>query len=298
LNQTFTDFEIICINDASTDHSPEILQEYAAKDGRVRVLHHGKNTGMAAARNTGLDAAAGEYIAFCDSDDYIQPDMFKIMYTEITKNDSDLVICNAYKTREHDKPVFLKNVSYAVKVPSNSFMHKYYEEGEVFPVWNKLYKRSVIASIRFDPELFGTDDGHFNMCLAPFIKKYVMVDARLYGWRQRGDSNGKSRAKLSKKVEGYCRWIEKIQDPRQNLRFSSKNKAVFCSQIAAFLSADMLVNYGYAEVVYASKPIADLYSRGFIDFSHARFLEKIMIAPFVILGKIQQCLKDSISHFD
>ena len=82
LSQNFSDFEIICIDDGSTDESGSILEMYASKDSRIRTVHQ-ENKGLSSARNVGLDMARGEYIAFCDSDDYYHPDFLKKLYYNI-----------------------------------------------------------------------------------------------------------------------------------------------------------------------------------------------------------------------
>ncbi|HJD96893.1 glycosyltransferase, partial [Mailhella massiliensis] len=80
LAQSFSDMEIICVDDGSTDSSPDILRAYAARDARIRLIHQ-KNRGIAAARNAGLDAAAGRYVAFVDSDDAVTPDIYKSIFS-------------------------------------------------------------------------------------------------------------------------------------------------------------------------------------------------------------------------
>ena len=75
IRQTLKNFEIICVDDASTDGSGNIVREYAAKDIRIRYISHGKNRGLGAARNTGLDLAKGRYVLFVDADDFMEPDM-------------------------------------------------------------------------------------------------------------------------------------------------------------------------------------------------------------------------------
>ena len=81
LNQTYHDLEVILVNDGSPDSSGQICEEYAKKDSRIKVIHQ-ENAGVASARNTGLNLAAGEYITFVDSDDYICPQMYEEM-TEV-----------------------------------------------------------------------------------------------------------------------------------------------------------------------------------------------------------------------
>ncbi|MDR1235695.1 MAG: glycosyltransferase [Holosporaceae bacterium] len=297
LNQTFTDFEVICINDASSDRCSDILREYANKDKRVRVINHEKNAGMAAARNTGLDAAEGEYIGFSDSDDYMHPDMIKIMYTEIRRNDCDLAICQIWMPKEHERPIFKENISYSIDIPRDLFVRSFCKLadrafGEFLPVWNKLYKKSAIASIRFDPKLFGADDSYFNLCAASFVKKYVKVSAELYGWRQHPAS---SRFKLRKMINGYSGWIESI--------YNSSNDFIpsFCHYPASFIYCDAAasaaaktVMVDHDNLIYLSEQIYNTYSKGFIDTSCCKgFLRKILVASFIAIGKIRSWFKVS-----
>jgi glycosyltransferase involved in cell wall biosynthesis len=285
LNQTFKDFEIICVNDASTDRCSEILREYADKDKRVRVINHEKNAGMSVARNTGLDAAEGEYIGFSDSDDYMHPDMIKIMYTEIRRNNCNLAICQWYPTNEYDKPVFEKNASYTIGFPHDSLIDKI---GMFFPVWNKIYKKSAISSLRFDPQLFGSEDTYFNVCAFRFIKKCITTDAKLYGWRQHSSSSGKSKSLSRKRIKGRFRLIENIYNSSSDsIPLSSEQKRVVCCSAAASVAADVTLNC-YENITYVSEQIYDLYSRGFIDISHSkRFFTKILMASFIVIGKIR-----------
>lgn len=90
--QSFTDFEVVCVDDGSTDDSLEILEEYAAKDSRVKVLHQ-ENAGLSSARNLGLSYATGSYICFVDSDDGIAPNALERLVSVARKNDADVVVC-------------------------------------------------------------------------------------------------------------------------------------------------------------------------------------------------------------
>jgi glycosyltransferase involved in cell wall biosynthesis len=93
LNQTYRNIEIILIDDGSPDNSPAICDEYAEKDNRIKVIHQ-RNAGLAGARNAGLAICRGEYIAFVDSDDYIEPNMMEAMLNAAVNNDCDIVRCN------------------------------------------------------------------------------------------------------------------------------------------------------------------------------------------------------------
>lgn len=92
LTQTFTDFELILVDDGSPDDCGAMCDQYALQDARVRVIHQ-QNGGLSAARNTGMDAAAGEYITFVDSDDVIAPEYLEALYTGLVENDADISCC-------------------------------------------------------------------------------------------------------------------------------------------------------------------------------------------------------------
>lgn len=96
LGQTYPDLEVLLIDDGSPDNCPVLCDDYARQDDRVRVIHQ-KNAGVAAARNTGLDAATGDYITFVDSDDYIDADMYETMMAVAEKHDCDVVMCDCVK---------------------------------------------------------------------------------------------------------------------------------------------------------------------------------------------------------
>lgn len=109
LNQKFTDFELILVDDGSPDQCPAMCDEYVLKDMRVRVIHK-KNAGVAAARNSGLDAAVGEYITFVDSDDWIDPEMYQSMMKIARKYDCDVVMCDCVKDFQEHSEVYSHDI--------------------------------------------------------------------------------------------------------------------------------------------------------------------------------------------
>lgn len=96
LNQTFCDLEVILVDDGSPDNCPEICDDYAKKDYRVKVIHK-QNGGVSSARNAGLDIASGEYVAFVDSDDYLDANMYQMMMDTADKYNCDIVLCDCVK---------------------------------------------------------------------------------------------------------------------------------------------------------------------------------------------------------
>ncbi|ULQ60045.1 glycosyltransferase family 2 protein [Brucepastera parasyntrophica] len=102
ITQTLRDIEIVCVNDASPDNSSAILDEYAKKDNRIKVITHEKNLGLGGARNTGISAASGEYVWFVDSDDFISPHSCEILYSYAKQKNADIVRFNAISFSEEN----------------------------------------------------------------------------------------------------------------------------------------------------------------------------------------------------
>ena len=100
INQTLKEIEIICINDGSVDNSLKILKNFANKDNRIIILNQ-KNQGQGIARNNGIKIARGEYIGFCDPDDWIELNMFENMYNKAIQNQADIVECDFISHYEH-----------------------------------------------------------------------------------------------------------------------------------------------------------------------------------------------------
>lgn len=147
LNQTFKDFEVILVDDGSPDNCGKICDEYAKKDERIKVIHK-ENRGLSSARNAGLDIARGEYIGFVDSDDYIESDMYEILYNVIQNNQCDIVSCSSII---HYNDKIIVNGGHGLIIHSKEEAMKTMLEGELYDevVWVKLFKKSVIGNIRF-----------------------------------------------------------------------------------------------------------------------------------------------------
>lgn len=147
LGQTYRDFEFIIVDNGSTDSSGKIADEYAEKDSRICVIHRERGN-IGSGRNTGLDAAQGEYITFIDDDDWCEPDFLEFLYTLAVKNDADVAICGAA-----DKAFDEKEIMNAEAALIKLMWRKYYNAA--FPT--KLFKASIGKKLRF-PEKGKYDD--------------------------------------------------------------------------------------------------------------------------------------------
>ena len=192
LAQTFTDFELILVDDGSPDNCPALCDAAAAKDARIRVLHQ-KNGGLSAARNAGLDVARGEWIGFVDSDDYIAPEMSEILYKAVQSTGADLALCDYVKVDETGALCTQTHVAVPQKsLTGRELLQKAYWT-TVQIAWNKLYHRTIFAQLRYPVGKLNEDFFVIpEICLN--TQKAVVVPDVLYYYVQRGDSiMGKSR---------------------------------------------------------------------------------------------------------
>lgn len=170
INQTYTNLEIILVDDGSPDNCPIICDEYAKKDSRIRVVHK-KNGGLSDARNAGIDIATGEYIMFIDSDDFVDIEMMESMMKNMIDNKVDMVVCNIKYVYE-DREVVKYNQSDRI-LDRYEAMEEYLKDGVVQAVaWNKLYKKSLINKMRY--KVGKTNEDEF------FTYKVVDKTAKIY----------------------------------------------------------------------------------------------------------------------
>lgn len=152
--QTFSDLEILLVDDGSPDGCPALCDAWAQKDPRVRVIHR-ENGGLSAARNTGIDAATGQFLAFVDSDDLLEPDTLRRAYEAQRQHDADLVIFNLVYVDEHNTPLPAPNFTgFRDEVlDADGVWQRYFAlaEQKIYYVvaWNKLYKRELFAGLRY-----------------------------------------------------------------------------------------------------------------------------------------------------
>lgn len=221
INQTYKDLEIIVIDDGSTDRSPEIVDRIAQTDERIRVFHT-KNGGVSAARNKGLDIAKGRYVAFLDSDDFIEPDMYEKMVVAVEKNNCDAVQCSYYtgdvdNSVEREVPGLYRGqqaVKLVLRVTGAS-------------VCNKLFSSTVLSDVRFKENLSIGEDRIFNIDAFSECSCVTVIDDILYHYVQRDTSA--MHAKLSRKnIDGllfYDYLIEKAQGDDELVDLAIREKA-------------------------------------------------------------------------
>lgn len=179
VNQSLNDIEILCIDDGSTDSSPDILKAYQAKYSTIKVYRK-DNGGIASARNVGLSKVTAPYFAFVDSDDTVEPTMMEELYSKAIETKAQLVFCDFWWTYpkqeklQHDGPYTTQ---------------KELLTGMFATLWNKLYDTSWVKSLNIDfPDGYRYEDASFLYKLVPYIQQWAYVSKPFIHYLQREGS--------------------------------------------------------------------------------------------------------------
>lgn len=149
VNQTYTNMDIILVDDGSPDNCPAMCDAWAEKDSRIRVIHK-TNGGLSDARNAGMAASTGELMAFVDSDDWIAPDMYEHLYQRLTEDGSDIAACGVQMVWEDKTPSRMLTRDGSCVLNQEEAMRAIIEESWLKqPVWYKLYKTELVRDILF-----------------------------------------------------------------------------------------------------------------------------------------------------
>ncbi len=203
INQTLKDIEIIVVNDGATDGSKEIIKEFEIKNSNILYLEK-ENGGLSDARNYGMNYAKGEYIAFLDSDDYVDKTIYEKMYEKAKSEDADYVECDFYWAYKNKN-----KIDRGIRYKNKKEMFKYAR----VVAWNKLIKRNIIKE-KF-PVGLHYEDVEFFYKLIPNIKKFTFIEEPLIYYVQREDS-------IVKKQDYKTRQIFNVLD--NVIEFYKKNK--------------------------------------------------------------------------
>lgn len=191
LIQTFTDYEVILVNDGSIDQSGEICDKYASSDSRVIVIHQ-NNSGVSSARNIGIENAKGEFLAFVDPDDTIEENMYEMLVDHALKYNADLVVCpynsiNLIDASVHVSTVWDDVYSRINKEEIEKYIIPSLLENKTYslvPIWNKLYKKQIFDTfnVKFDENMNYGEDKKLNFKILTLINSLVIIKQPLYNY--------------------------------------------------------------------------------------------------------------------
>ena len=210
ISQTYKNLEIIVVDDGSRDHTGEILDNYAKKDRRIKVIHK-ENGGVSSARNKGIEAAEGDYIGFIDGDDLIESEMYKTLVDLLEEENADIAHCG-YQMVFPDRVDYYHNTG-KKKIQTTEEGLKDLLSGEMIEpgLVNKLYKKELIKNCRLDETVKINEDLLMNYQLFKLSQKSVYYDITPYSYMIRSSSATGANS-LIKKREDALRVLNQIKD--------------------------------------------------------------------------------------
>lgn len=268
--QTHRYLEIIIVNDGSTDNTAEIIGEYT-NDSRIKYIEQ-QNKGVSAARNAGIEAATGKYLAFVDSDDYLELNMYAELYAALENNDADVAVCNynlVYDDHVDQSYSLIHDEVVDVSADVSGYVFKYCACPKPNNyIWTRLYYTELVrkSGVRFQNYKLG-DDTLFNFMLLPHISRVVYVSGGLYNYFQRSNSNVYTVAKRSNLAEVYAETFAALTDYYKAGSFD----AGFLP-IHAYTRLRSIVFYSRLAGI-SEEEISDNIAKGFLGAEIAEYLK-------------------------
>ena len=210
INQTLQDIEILCINDGSTDNSPKILEDYASKDKRIKIINK-ENSGYGASMNMGIAAATGEYIGIIESDDFAEPEMFEDLYNLATLHNADIAKSNWYDyLTKYDQKKKFEQFHKEETISVINVKDKPYILNTFPAIWSAIYKREFL--LNDDLKFLETPGASYQDCSFGFktlalAERIILTTNAYVCYRQ---DNVNSSIKSKGKVYAICKEYEEI----------------------------------------------------------------------------------------
>lgn len=216
VNQTLKDFELILIDDGSPDQSGKMCDDWAQKDKRIRVIHQ-ENKGAGAARNAGLDIAQGEYIGFVDSDDWIHPQMYEVLFKALKDTHAQASICNLRRVNNYNKDFSKIENNYQIQIKDKREMLEWFfrihgEDSSIQQIGTRLIKKNILNQFRFIEGTISEDVGETYFYIMN-TDSTAVVDLKLYYYyiNQMGVTKSSVTMKDMEYIQAYKRIAEHIK---------------------------------------------------------------------------------------
>ena len=301
INQSFENCEFIFVDDGSTDQSCNLIRSYKKNDNRIKLVMQ-DNKGVSSARNTEILNSKGEYIGFVDSDDYIESDMYEILYKEIQIEDCDVIISHFEEELNGYKRIKTYNLI------KNELMDKTYIQNNILPLFikddslntvcNKLYKKSIIDenNIRFPKGLPLGEDGIFNMTYFSKCNSCKYIDYTGYHYREVHGSATRNLNKhdyFQRELDVYNFDLEKLIDIPQNIDIKSLKSVKLINNIKSNIYIYFEKNQGKS-IFYKCK-----YIKNIVNKKEIKEALEIYLSNVNITGRYEKlflfCMKNKLT---
>lgn len=215
LSQTIRDLELILVEDGSPDRSGEICDDWLEKDSRVKVIHQ-ENAGAGAARNAGLAIAQGDYIGFVDSDDWIHPQMYEVLYSSLSHNNCDMAMCGMINCNKYNAQILPVEIQPAhIKMQREMilrFFRVHGEDSSILQLGTKLIKSSVLKNFKF---IEGTinEDVAATYYFVTHTYRTAIINNKLYNYfiNKTGVTKSSVSMRDMEYIHAYKRIMEDVQ---------------------------------------------------------------------------------------
>ena len=299
LSQTYGNLEIIAVDDGSTDNTGKILDEYARKDQRIRVIHQ-ENKGLSGARNAALEIARGEYIGYVDGDDRIRPEMYETMITECEKNNAEMAITAYAQIGENAEQTDCTGD--VIPMQRDDALDAYICDNRSFniynSVWSRLYKADIVRDLRF-PVGRNSEDIIYTTTAMCRMKKCVFIDRPMYEYTV-GRPDSIMNVKLHER-----RFGDEIPFLKEQLEIFKANAEPLLYEKAVYHYCRRLLFYftdfknrkmkesarGIAEVLDEDRELIDeIYKKPFVATGDKKRMDLFLKSPraYYILGRIYE----------
>lgn len=234
--QSYTDFELILVDDGSPDRSGEICDRWAQKDSRIRVFHQ-PNSGVSAARNLALNIVEGEYITFVDSDDWLENDCLQQLLDVAGKTNADIVCCNRFENGQEQKAVCRYREALITREEALDCYSKYYFTA----VWGKLYRRECLEGLKFREDIYYSEDTLFYTQAVMNAQTVYWMSRPLYHYFI-NPSGAMKKINIEKRLTDFNARLAMVD---LYATYPELQKGAVCRAFSSAISIDMMaVSYG------------------------------------------------------
>ncbi len=263
LSQTYTDIEVIVVNDGSVDNTKEVVDALSAKDDRVFAFHK-KNEGVSAARNSGIEVCTGEYVVFVDADDYLAPDYAEYMLSIIEQTGGEFCLSLNCYTQKNEKQVKKDSINVYSPDEATALL---LSPRVIVGSWNKIFKKSLLDDygIRFSPDLFYGEGLRFVTLASQSAKCIGVGHRKVYYYRRNNYMSATSKFNIEKFYNG----MKSIDEIGRELRRTDKkvqtmwswHKCQFCMGVVVRIKSEQQVaeynEYYRQNLMYVKKHAFD-----------------------------------------
>lgn len=274
LLQKFTDFEIIAVDDGSTDKSPKILDELAKKYKKLITVFHCRNKGLSAARNYGLGKATGKYVAFIDGDDYVDPNYLSELYKSIVDNNSDISVSGYTEHNGEKMHDFVPKSKVVSGKDATKRLLRGQDNLEVIS-WNKLYKKSLFKGIKF-PVGMNHEDNFTTYKLYAKADKVSYISMPLYNYVRRDKS-------ITIKEKTITRLTAKLNAAKEAKKYFKKDSKLYpAAEFSEILAYFQFIDFSLKKEIPKSnfKKYREKVLKSKVQLDEKRTFYRNLLKPF------------------